>query len=498
MRFRRPFSTFSKEAKRRIFNQTKVYCFFVQPESERYVFLKVAACDGHRANGGFRQPISSGMHCQEPGKARDKRPRTAITHWTLVLHEDPENERPQPPIDQGAYVMFARMSSLHIALASLVAASTSLFASDAASAKRELSLNYANLETNVSTIHTFAEAPKNFDAVNADDEDLARFGLPARPDPQEEPEHYAMWTRAMQAAKIRWHGQLKPNPAEKGPLDTPLSTERMEPLAVAAPLPSRSTSYNWSGVVLTKNLSAYSRTQSFGDIYSLMTVQVGQLPFGTGCNPNVDAPEFDQYTWVGLNGYIKGAGIQPGPTRGALVGGVRSLVQCNPYVPFFTAYYAIVGWTGSELVAFDVHPGDIVYAEVGAPAGGTQPSYLFIEDLTTLTYTAYTIGVPSRYTYIGDTAEWIVSRPCCRASGYPNPLLNTGETFFDGGAALDNAGNTLYPGSQATSTQLLTMRDDYNDQNIELVYQGASGYEGNHGVMLQTTGCAWSGPCPVK
>ena len=397
--------------------------------------------------------------------------------------------------------MFARMSHLRFAaVAGLAAASASLFAQNAASAKRELSLNYANLGTNVSTIRTFAEAPKNFDAVNASDEDLARFGLPARPDPQAEPEHYAVWTRAMQAAKVRWHGQVKTIQTEKRPSESPLSSERMEPSVVAAAAPATPTSYDWSGVVLTKNLNAYSPSQSFGDIYSLMTVQVGQLPFETGCNPNVVEPEFDQLTWVGLNGYVKNAGIQPGPTRGALIGGVYSFIQCNIFgnasQPY---YYATYGWTpGANFLAFPVRPGDMVYTEVGAPVGGTQPSYLFIEDLTTLTYAAYTVGVPAGYTYVGDTAEWIVSRLCCRASGYPYALLNTGETFFDGGAALDNAGNTLYPGSQDASTQVLTMRDDYNDQNIELVYQGASGYEGNHAVMLQTTGCAWSGPCVVR
>ncbi|AXC14098.1 hypothetical protein ACPOL_4836 [Acidisarcina polymorpha] len=385
------------------------------------------------------------------------------------------------------------------AFAGLVAASASLFAEDAASAKRELSLNYANVETNLSTIRTFAEAPKTFDALNAADEDLARFGFPARPDPLAEPEHYAMWTRAMQAAKIRWRGKLKTIQAEKRPSDSPLSSERMESSVPAASVPATSTSYDWSGVVLTKNLSAYNRSQSFSDIYSLMTVQVGQLPFGAECNPNVSEVEFDQYTWVGLNGYVKNAAIQPGSSRGALWGGVWTQVQCNPYVPLPATYHAMIGWTpGLNIMAFNVNPGDMVYAEVGAPVGGTQPSYLFIEDLTTLTYTAYSVSVPAGLTYVGDTAEWIVSRPCCRASGYPLALLNTGETFFDGGAALDYAGHTLYPGSQAASTQLLTMRDDYNDQSIELVNQGATGYEGNHGVMLQTTGCAWSGPCPVR
>ena len=395
--------------------------------------------------------------------------------------------------------MFTRISSLSVVLGSLIAGSIPLFSADTTSIQMELTANYANLGTNISSIRSFAEAPKNFDVINASDDERARFGFPTRPDPKAEPAHYAQWTRAMQAAKIHWQGQLKAAPSPKSSADTSLATETVEPqAATAATGPTSSTSLDWSGVVLTKNLNGYSPTQSFRDIYSLITVQVAQLPFGGSCNPNFGETEFDQISWVGLNGYVKGAAIQPGSNRGALMGGVWSFIQCSPWVPNYTGYFATFGWTGANYLAFPVHPGDIVYTEVTAPAGGTQPSYLFIEDLTTLTYNSYTISVPSGYTFVGDSAEWIVSRPCCRGTGYPYELLNTGETFFDGGAALDNAGKTLYPGSQDPSTQLLTMRDDYGSQNIQLVYQGASGYEGSHAVMLQTTGCVWSGGCVVK
>jgi len=77
----------------------------------------------------------------------------------------------------------------------------------------------------------------------------------------------------------------------------------------------------------------------------------------------------------------------------------------------------------------------------------------------------------------------------------PIRFLTLSTLFVDGGAALDGTGHTFYPGSQGISTQVITMRDDGNDQNIELIYQGSSGYEGLHGVLMQTTGCAFSGGC---
>lgn len=164
-----------------------------------------------------------------------------------------------------------------------------------------------------------------------------------------------------------------------------------------------------------------------------------------------------------------------------------------------TLLLSFFGWDPTLFQsAFEVNAGDIVYAEVGAPPNGNQPSYLFLEDLTTLSYESFSVQLPYGETFIGNTAEWIVERHCCRNDGYPYPLLNTIDTFFDGGAALDYAGNTLYPGSQATTTQVLTMRDDGNDENIEFIYQGSSGYEGQHGLLLQRTGCAYTGGCAEK
>ncbi len=42
------------------------------------------------------------------------------------------------------------------------------------------------------------------------------------------------------------------------------------------------------------------------------------------------------------------------------------------------------------------------------------------------------------------------------------------------------------------------MRNDQNNQNIVLTYQGAAGTEGNTIVRLDTTGCAYSGGCVAK
>ena len=76
-----------------------------------------------------------------------------------------------------------------------------------------------------------------------------------------------------------------------------------------------------------------------------------------------------------------------------------------------------------------------------------------------------------------------------------SPLANTISISFDGAEALNVAGKPFYPGSQATTTSVLTMYDDTNSQAIELVNQGNTGFQGLHSLFFQTTGCAYAGGC---
>jgi len=159
-------------------------------------------------------------------------------------------------------------------------------------------------------------------------------------------------------------------------------------------------------------------------------------------------------------------------------------------------YYSFVGWSDIYIMGFALNPGDLFYTEVHA-FGGCNNGSAFVEDLTTLTYGSYTIDNDCAVPQVGNSANWIVDRICCDG---PNPdgvwpLANTAAIFFDGGAVENGSGALFYPGSQASTTQVLTMTDDAGDQSIELVNQGSTGYEGEHGLLFQTTGCAWSGGC---
>ena len=147
------------------------------------------------------------------------------------------------------------------------------------------------------------------------------------------------------------------------------------------------------------------------------------------------------------------------------------------------------------VLARSLLPGDVMYVEVNAGPGGL---YFFLEDLTTITFSSYSFA--GNYGFIGKSAEWIASHSCVSDDTSEPPydcieFPNLIALFFDGGAAQTANGHVYYPGSTAASTAVITMRDDSDTQDIEVVSQGSGGYEGKHSLWLQTTGCAWSGGC---
>lgn len=344
----------------------------------------------------------------------------------------------------------------------------------------------ATVPTNISGIYTFPEPPQGFNPVTASDAQLITYGFPPRPDKQADPDHYALWERAMLAARIRAHGELKPLPA--GLQGTkPAAASPMAEIGQATSVPKQLSTINASGVYLTKPLTAWSNTASFNDIWSLITVPVAHGPFanGTGCT----ASDYISESFAGIDAQIDS--FEPGWVLiPELAGGVISDYSC---VYGTTQYQAFAQW-GNSVMPFTLNPGDLFYTEVHA-SGPDIPGWVFLEDETTLAYGTYTVlpGSP----LVGRSAQWMVERPCCNG---PNPigaypLANNYAISFDGASVQTDGGKLFYPGSQASSTYILTMMDDESTQNIELVDQGSTGFQGKHSLLFLTTGCAYAGGC---
>jgi hypothetical protein len=380
-----------------------------------------------------------------------------------------------------------KLTILAITASALLAFTTiALGESDAV---RAIYLSAGNVPTNLPNIHTYAEPPKGFNPLVASDEELATYGFPTRPDKQADPDHYRLWERTMMAAKNRWHGDLSPM-SHSGHQKRAAGSIQVQPVDQAQPQTTKSaTNINAAGVVLNNATKKWSNKTSFDDIWTLISVPVAELPFDniTGCTE----PWYFNLSYVGIDGHL--AAGQSVFFYAGEQAGVEEAVYCQTGKAY---YYSFVGWSDIYIMGFALNPGDLFYTEVHA-FGGCNNGSAFVEDLTTLTYGSYTIDNDCAVPQVGNSANWIVDRICCDG---PNPdgvwpLANTAAIFFDGGAVENGSGALFYPGSQASTTQVLTMTDDAGDQSIELVNQGSTGYEGEHGLLFQTTGCAWSGGC---
>jgi Peptidase A4 family len=335
----------------------------------------------------------------------------------------------------------------------------------------------ASIATNIRGISTFNEAPKGFDALKASDTELATYGFPPRPSPQTDPDRYAQWARAMRAAKIRWNGQLR----DMGAYSTGAKIVKTVEPATSA-VPSTGLSFNWSGIVNTNKLTTWNKNSSVYYVISSFNIPVAQTSFGT-CDGGYDW----EVSWNGIDGWNTGDVLQ---------GGSSSQVYCNSPT-YFTNYCGWVEWYPSYpiLCEFNVNPGDDFYVESYSPSGGFSNGLVFIEDETTLTYGTYSLSYVTGPPLVGNSAEYIVERPCCRGNNL-YPLANYVENFWANSLGVDfyhydhGLATQYYPGNTSPTTWVVSMVDDGDTQVISV-----PAAQGKTGVFFYDTGCAYTGGC---
>jgi hypothetical protein len=367
-----------------------------------------------------------------------------------------------------------------IALAVLTAgvASFSTFASAQSDAVRAIYDASANVASNIDGVKTFAAPPAGFDVLAATDEALATYGFPPRPDKQNDPAGYARWSRAMTASKTRWNGELKhtglySRSADRAP--APPAT------ADVTATPTTDYYYNWSGFVNTNTLTKYSTKTSFYYVASEFNVPVVNQPAGT-CDGGWDW----EVSWNGIDGNQDGNAL--------LQGGSSSSAYCSGSTKSWS-YYAWVEWFPAYdiLEEFTVNPGDDMYVETW-DTSSTQ-GYVYLVDETTGSSGIYGLTPNGGAGLIGNSAEYIVERPCCRSGNY-YPLANYVWDFWANSDAVNfndyNKGiaTPYYPGSASSSTLLVNMVDDLDDQVIS-----APTAQGKYGVFFEAEDCASSGGC---
>jgi len=348
-------------------------------------------------------------------------------------------------------------------------------------AARDLYVTSATVSTAVPGVHTYAAPPEGFNKLEASDEELAMYGLPPRPPDKTSPA-YKDWVRAM-SVPFHMVNTFKEMPISAGP-----ARPAHGPAAMITAGPTRFNSNNWSGSAVTNTATKWS-TGNFGYVYQVWNVPVAQPPFGAPCS---DGPWY-QVSWDGLDGAF---GKQGDVVQGGSLSYTDGGSACGGSGP---VYYAWVEWfpSYSILFAFNVNPGDDMYVVSYDTKGGTNPGNVFVEDITTQTSASASLTYKSGPPEVGNSAEWIVERPCCLVGSTPLPLTNYIYDMFDDTFASNVKGTiTYYAGSTATTTQDIFMYDDSGANVIsEPLGIGSAGFQGRYSIWFSDNTCAYSGGC---
>ncbi len=382
-----------------------------------------------------------------------------------------------------------RKFSATLCTVTLLFASASLAVAQDAASIRAIFASAPKTPTSVAGVSVFQAPPKGFDALNASWQDLARYGLPQRPNQQTEPERYARWARAMTAlASAKYHPtDVKALPYHSSPAKLITPQTGAAALAVSN-APGTLNSSNWSGVINSNKLTKWNANTSFNFIESVFVVPSAYTPFNA-CADGITGP-FLMSAWNGIDGFNSGDVVQ---------GGIMTYSDCGG--PADNFYVAWVEWYPSypELeIDAPVNPGDSVFVETFA-SPGTDTQTVFVEDESQPWSGSFQLSYVTGPGVVGNSEEQVVERPCCvTVSGVEQPyaLNNYDFDYFADAIGTDGHGTVFYVGEQSTATYLVNMYDDGGTQIIsEPVEQGTAGNAGKYMLWVSDEGCAYSGGC---
>jgi hypothetical protein len=283
------------------------------------------------------------------------------------------------------------------------------------------------LRTNLPGATTSAAPPEWFDYSTASDADLARYGLPPRPNEFTEPAAHASWIRALAASRQRIVPRLE-------------QTNRFHmPQGTIAD--SSGTSTNWSAVVTSGGAQTYNNSTSFHYIFAEYVVPVATQAYGT-CTGGWAYSS----SWVGIDGYGSSDVLQAGTASDAYCNrGVRATS--------YSAWYEWYPYGSVQIGNFAVAPGDDIY--IGVWNTSSTQGHVYFVNLTTNQAGELTFTAPPGTSLVGNSAEWVVERPY--VNGGLSTLTNYISDYFSACTATTWGGTTVEPGS--SSVVLVTMLD---------------------------------------
>jgi Peptidase A4 family len=378
----------------------------------------------------------------------------------------------------------------------LLFATVALATAQDAATVREIFAAAPKNATSVEGVSIFAAPPKGFNPLAASGEELARYGLPQRPDQQAEPQRYARWERAMTAlTTAKYHPvDVKAMPWHSSPMKLANRPESAATALTVSNVPITVGSGNWSGVANFNKLTKWNAKTSFSFVESLFVVPSAYTPINA-CANGITGP-FLTSIWNGIDGYNNGDVIQGGIQTYSDCGGAKD----NSYVAWveWAPSYPELSILCSSTAYCPVTPGDSMLVQTYGVAG-TATQTVFVENVSQNWSGTFSLAYVSGPGLVGSSEEQIVERPCCTTAGSSTvfyALNNYDYAYFADAFGNNNAGIVYFVGEQTASTSLLDMYDDAGDQIIsEPLEQGSTGNAGKYMLSTTDSGCAYSGGC---
>ncbi len=313
--------------------------------------------------------------------------------------------------------------------------------------------------TNDPDAFTFAAPPPGFDPIHATAADLAAYGFPPRP--KLFSDRYAVWARAVSAAKHRIFPDIQPTSRRAEPVGAPRGFARV----AGAPSVPTQTSPTWSGLALANHAGAFGAASLF-QIWGEWNVTRAATAFGTSCGSAMNGYD----AWIALDGF---------GSPDMLASGIGA--QVCPTPTYYDAWYQWYPAASHVVTNFAVSIGDEVIDVVwvtGANAGQT-----FMTNITTGAYWGLKITPPQGTALIGNSAEWIMGRPCL-ALPCAMTMANYGAEYFADTVAFTdiNAPAGVGGNGNAQNTPFLFTLLDNNSNPISYVayYQNNYSMFGTH------------------
>ena len=296
--------------------------------------------------------------------------------------------------------------------------------------------------------------PEGFDPVAASNAELARYGFPSRPNPfARGAMPYAVWVRAMRAAKIRVEPQVRVTDRRHVPL---IAAHRAGSVQAGT-----MGSYNWSGELLLSGATGYGAS-SYTEILAQWLVPAVQEPVGSCAGYDVMA------TWVGIDGAA-------GTSSDVLQAGTEGDTGCSNGVTTQNFYPWFEWYPGYEyqITNFVVYRGASVFVVVQA-VNPTTANVTFV-NLQNNTYVVGQVTAPAGTSLKGSSAEWIVERPSI------NNVLGTLADF----------------GFEQMSSEIAYVASQINTGNYDVPGAPQGGRTGSAVTMVDAAGNALASSSPL-